>query len=70
MQKELLEQRKENAMLKYEIDRLKKKYEAREEHILKFRDLKLDYKQLLDSFEHSESIYFVFKHSVFFSLFE
>lgn len=44
MQKELLEQRKENAMLKYEMDKLKKKYEVREEYMLKFRDLKLDYK--------------------------
>lgn len=44
LQKELLDQRKENAMLKFELDKLKKKCEVREEYMAKFRDLKLDYK--------------------------
>ena len=47
----MLETRKENALLKKEVEKLNRKLEVREEYMIKFRDLKIDYKQLLDSFE-------------------
>ena len=44
LQKEMLETRKENALLKREVEKLNRKIEVREEYMIKFRDLKIDYK--------------------------
>lgn len=54
LQKEIIEIRKENALLKKDIDKLTRKLESRDEYMSKFRDLKIEHKQLLDSFEQSE----------------
>lgn len=51
LQKELVELRKINAHLNIEMDKMKRKYESREEHMIKFREIKNSYKDMIDKFE-------------------
>lgn len=48
--------RRQNIQLKQDLEKIKRKYETREGYIVKYRDLKVDYKQVLESFEKSECI--------------
>ncbi len=41
-------------MLKQELEKLNRKYAAREEHMIKYRGLKKGYREVVDSFEKSE----------------
>lgn len=45
-----------NAQLKKEAEKLSKRMLVREDYSDKFRDLKVDYRQLIESYEKSESI--------------
>jgi hypothetical protein len=50
------ELRNKNKVLEAEVRQLTREVQKHDQLYLKFKDLKLDYKQMLDSFERSEKI--------------